>query len=65
MMAATTLENVIVVKSTTGKIYKIDRVAKIVKIFIDETQYGLDNAVGQLPMSEFQEIFEFVRDVSS
>ena len=63
-MAATTLENVIVIKSTNGRVYKVDRVSAVVKIYVDEAAYNADTQLGQLPMSEFAEIFEYIRDVS-
>jgi hypothetical protein len=61
---ATTLENVIVLLSSTGKVWKVDRVDKTVTIYGSEALYAADNPVGSLPMSEFLEVFEFVRDIS-
>ncbi len=62
-MPATTLKNILTVKSSNGRVFEVDKVLKIVRIFVNETAYNTDTSIGQMPMGEFTEIFEFIKSV--
>jgi hypothetical protein len=64
MASPTVVENVLTIKSANGRYYKIDRIGKEVTIYANETKYNDDDAVGTLPMDEFIEVFEYVKNVS-
>jgi hypothetical protein len=64
MASPTIVDNVITIKSSNGRYYKIDRVEKKVHIYANEDKYNTDDAIGSLPMDEFKEVFEYVRDVA-
>lgn len=60
-MAATIIKNIIVMMSSGGKVFKLDRTANIVTIYANESQYESDNPVGSVPSSEFLEVINLVK----
>jgi len=60
-MAAIILENVIVMKTSGGRVFKLNRVDNNVTIYANETQYQADNPIGSLPSSEFMEVISLIK----
>ena len=55
------LQNKIAIKSSGGKVFLLDRVAKTVTIYAIETTYGTDDPVGTLPSSEMLEMLDLIK----
>lgn len=54
------LENILVVKSTADKVWKIDRDAGTTTLYASEATYDADTPVGTIQTQEIREIYEFV-----
>ena len=55
------LKNEIVMQSDSGRVYKLDRVAKTITVYANEAAYTANNPIGSLPSSEFVEIYNFIK----
>jgi hypothetical protein len=55
------LSSTLVIKSSEGKVWKLDRETHSVTLYANETQYDADSSIGSLPLSEFIEVYDFAK----
>jgi len=55
------LKNEIVMQFDSGRVYKLDRVAKTITVYANEAAYTASNPIGSLTSSEFVEIYDFIK----
>lgn len=56
------LEKNLVVRTSSGKVWKLEMDTRIVTLYANEVNYGTDTAVGTMDLSEFTEVYGFLKD---
>lgn len=55
-MANEQLKNVIVIKTESGRVWKVDRVANSLTLYADETKYNANDSIGTLNIAELKSV---------
>lgn len=61
-MPSTVLKSILTVKSSNGRVFEVNKITKVVRIFANETQYDADTSIGEMPMGELVEIVQFIKN---